>query len=294
MSIYIEQILETLGFNFDSRIKLVRHVEQGGINLDELISNDQFDFYQAYQFKPIFDNTDWILTFLADKGKRAIFHGAYEVLGTTELVVPDDYPHPEHFNELKNFQYDLQRDKSFDIFQNRLVINWTSKRHWHTLHKPRRNDIIEFLPDGYVCDFPGYNNIDLSYQELSAIVNNPTPHRVWHQNLKNIKGIYLILCTKTGKQYVGSATGKDGIWSRWHDYTVDGHGGNNGLIGHLNQHPDAASYFQFSILETFSAGTAKSIIIAREHQIIKHLGTDKFGLNHNQGGGSLTAITRPL
>ena len=118
MSIYIEQILKTLGFNFDSRIKLVRHVEQGGINLDELISNDQFDFYQAYQFKPIFDNTDWILTFLADKGKRAIFHGAYEVLGITELVVPDDYPHPEHFNELKNFQYDLRRDESFDIFQN--------------------------------------------------------------------------------------------------------------------------------------------------------------------------------
>jgi len=52
----------------------------------------------------------------------------------------------------------------------------------------------------------------------------------------------------------------------------------------LNQHPDAASYFQFSILETFSAGTAKSIIIAREHQIIKRLGTDKFGLNHDQCG----------
>jgi hypothetical protein len=32
-----------------------------------------------------------------------------------------------------------------------------------------------------------------------------------------------------------------------------------------------------------AASTAKSIIIAREHQIIKRLGTDKFGLNHNQG-----------
>ena len=72
MSIYIEQIFETLGFNFDSRIKLLRHVNHGVINLEELINTDQFDFFQAYQFKGIFDDTDWILTFLADKGKRAI------------------------------------------------------------------------------------------------------------------------------------------------------------------------------------------------------------------------------
>ena len=142
------------------------------------------------------------------------------------------------------------------------------------------------LPEGYVSVFPGHNNVNLSYKELSAIVSNPIPNRVWYQNLSNIKGIYLILCTKTGKQYVGSATGKDGIWGRWHDYVVEGHAGNYGLKNHLNQYPEAASYFQFSILETFSAGTAKSIITAREHQIIKHLGTDKFGLNHNQGGGS--------
>ena len=281
--IYVEQMFKILDFNFDLRIKLVRHVGQDSINIKELISNDQFDFYQAYQDKGIFDNTDWILSFLAEEGSRAIFHGAFKVLGTTKLQLPKDYPYPEHFNELKNFQYDLQRDEQFDIFRKRLVIEWNNPISWHQHFRPRSKKMIEMLPEGYVSDFPGHNNVKLSYEELSALVNNPIPNRVWHQNLSNVKGIYLILCTQTGKQYVGSATGTDGIWNRWGDYVVNGHGGNNGLREHLNQYPGAAIFFQFSILETFSAGTARGIITAREHQIIKHLGTDKWGLNHNQG-----------
>jgi hypothetical protein len=47
---------------------------------------------------------------------------------------------------------------------------------------------------------------------------------IW-KNALSIKGIYLIMDTKTGKRYVGKADGEHGIWQRWGDYICDGHGG---------------------------------------------------------------------
>ena len=38
--------------------------------------------------------------------------------------------------------------------------------------------------------------------------------------LENIKGIYLVTDTHTGRRYVGSAYGDMGIWSRWRQYAV--------------------------------------------------------------------------
>jgi len=40
--------------------------------------------------------------------------------------------------------------------------------------------------------------------------------------LASVAGVYLILDTETGYQYIGAATGKDGIWGRWSKYIPDG------------------------------------------------------------------------
>ena len=72
--------------------------------------------------------------------------------------------------------------------------------------------------------FPGYDDIDLSFQELESLVKNARPD--WMSALESIKGIYLINDIKTGKRYVGSAYGDQGIWSRWCAYVGGGHGGN--------------------------------------------------------------------
>ncbi|MFF2589646.1 hypothetical protein ACFVSS_17475 [Peribacillus butanolivorans] len=35
--------------------------------------------------------------------------------------------------------------------------------------------------------------------------------------------------TKEGKQYVGSASGKEGLLGRWKEYAINGHGNNTKL-----------------------------------------------------------------
>jgi hypothetical protein len=72
--------------------------------------------------------------------------------------------------------------------------------------------------------FPGFENIDLSFDELEALVRNNRPD--WKAALNSVKGIYLISDSNTGKRYVGSAYGVDGIWGRWCNYAASGHGGN--------------------------------------------------------------------
>ncbi|WP_369123980.1 GIY-YIG nuclease family protein [Bifidobacterium adolescentis] len=41
--------------------------------------------------------------------------------------------------------------------------------------------------------------------------------------------MYVITNTDNGKLYVGSATGRNGIYQRWKNYIDNGHGGNTEL-----------------------------------------------------------------
>ena len=112
--------------------------------------------------------------------------------------------------------------------------------------------------------FPGYDDIDLSFEELEALVRNGRAD--WMAALESIKGIYLISDTLTGKRYVGSAYGDQGIWSRWRDYVLSGHGGNAEL--RLLVTDPSLKYcranFRFALLENRSARTPDDTIQARE------------------------------
>jgi hypothetical protein len=86
-------------------------------------------------------------------------------------------------------------------------------------------NVQEILREPYSGrSFPGFENIDLSFDELETLVRNSRPD--WKAALESVKGIYLISDIKTGKRYVGSAYGERGIWSRWCSYIAIGHGGN--------------------------------------------------------------------
>ena len=86
-------------------------------------------------------------------------------------------------------------------------------------------DVQEILREPYSGrSFPGFEDIDLSFEELETLVRNSRPD--WKAALGSVKGIYLISDIKTGKRYIGSAYGDQGIWSRWCTYVATGHGGN--------------------------------------------------------------------
>ncbi len=145
-------------------------------------------------------------------------------------------------------------------------------------------EVSEILREPYSGrSFPGYEDIDLSFDELESLVKNDRLD--WKAALSNVKGIYLISDTSTSKRYVGSAYSEGGIWSRWSSYVTSGHGGNVGLRELIEEEHNLAycrAHFRFALLEHRSILTDEEVIIKREtywKDIL--LSRGKGGLNRN-------------
>jgi hypothetical protein len=131
-----------------------------------------------------------------------------------------------------------------------------------------------------IGDFPGYHGINLSYRMLKTIVHEANPY--WLGALKSVAGVYLVVDTSDGGQYVGSAYGGDGIWKRWQAYCKTGHGGNKELRRLLKRRGLAhAERFQYSLLEVCDLNASDDYIISREKHWKDVLLSRKFGLNDN-------------
>ncbi len=129
-----------------------------------------------------------------------------------------------------------------------------------------------------VGEFPGYNAVTISNSVLRIITNQQIIS--WYTALANIKGVYLITDTSTGKHYVGKASGDVGIWQRWCAYADNGHGGNVELKALLATNgTDHLRHFQYSILEIADTHASDDDILARESYWMNVLQTRKFGLN---------------
>ena len=103
----------------------------------------------------------------------------------------------------------------------------------------------------------------------------PETNLTWIKALSSVNGIYLIQDTLSGKLYVGSAYGEQGIYGRWSTYAQNGHGGN------LELQSLDSSNFVFSILEIVPATTTVDGVIEYENRWKEKLGTRQFGLNKN-------------
>ncbi|MEZ5716465.1 MAG: hypothetical protein R3D85_15735 [Paracoccaceae bacterium] len=94
-------------------------------------------------------------------------------------------------------------------------------------------------------------------------------------------GVYLITGAD-GAQYVGSAGGAGGIWTRWMDYARTGHGGNALLRAYLGRHPlDTASRAALHHPRNRRSRHRPDTLIARESWWKETLGTRAHGLNLN-------------
>ena len=140
-------------------------------------------------------------------------------------------------------------------------------------------EVVQILPslfDG--DDFPGYENVRLSYQQLATIIKRHK--KDWIAALENQKAVYLITDTHTGKLYVGSAYGENGmLLQRWKNYVNSGHGGNVELKGLSFDY--IKQYFQYSILENYNSRVDKHIILERESWWKDTLKSREFGYNSN-------------
>ena len=152
---------------------------------------------------------------------------------------------------------------------------------------PKNGEPIADMPLSHVLDkrialtdFLGFDRVDIDYKTLKYLVFDGIVS--WKSALSNVKGVYLITDTLTGKQYVGSAYGDECIWQRWSNYAKDGHGGNVELKHLLAQNGENYKYnFKYSILEVCNMNLGNDYVIERENHWKNVLMTRKFGLNKN-------------
>jgi len=280
----IKELLNLRGMDTKLKIKLVRH-QDSRFDLWELYRTGHFDTYQSYQSKPIFHNCDYIVSFMGLDGSRAQLIGVYKVSEkkiSKEIPIPDDFPHRDFFSDLDDYFYKLEPVNNFNDLKDRVIIDWgLSPRAWHQWLDRDDKEVIEILPEGYIKEFPGYLDFILTFDELVRIVQNPVANREWHRMLSAVAGIYLIVDNKTGKQYIGSAYGKDGIWGRWAKYAQTSHGGNELIKELIDSESEYASNFRFTLLHVLLKTATKDEVIAWEVRYKNKLGTKAFGLNLN-------------
>ena len=266
-----------------SKIKLLRHETQE-YDLKEIYNSGHFNAYQSIQSKPWFDKCDFVVSFLGDESKEAArFIGIYKNEGRitpASKIWPKNYPHPKM--PRGSFEYKLTPIDIMEDLKDRLVIDWgKGTRNWaQWLYKDKPKEVLEIRQAGFLRSFTGYTDLLLRFDELVQILEHPRAHQDWISALSSAGGIYLIL-GQDGKQYIGSATGENGILGRWSEYAKNGHGGNKQLKDLVGKQPDAKKHFRFSILEIFSKSLSRKTAESREAIYKRKLGSRDFGFNSN-------------
>jgi hypothetical protein len=249
-------------------VKVLRHKSKEH-NYLEMIARGNFKDYQDKQGWDVFSKAKIIISFIAEHDKYARFVGVWKVLRKS------------HDKDRKLYKYETEEIDGFDDLKKRLIVTWgEGPRSWaQCLHKKGNKEVTEILPRNYDSEFPGYYDVILSFSRLKNIIDNPDSNREWYRMLSAVPGVYLITDTESGQQYVGSAYGKGGIWSRWKNYSKTKHGGNDKMIEMLREHPDRYNKFQFSILRVLESGILEKDVQKHERLVKKKLGTRVFGLN---------------
>jgi len=231
-----------------------------------------FNAWQQWQKNRNFERP-YVLSLIAMPGRdRWLFAGLYESAGRTW------YEHDQHWD------YDLRLVPASEVLQGRMIVRFTRSGRQPYVYADNHVgelEVFEILPEPYsIAEFPGYRSVNLSRADLELICRQQPES--WRTALSNVAGVYLISDTQSGKLYVGSATSDGGIWQRWCDYAVTGHGGNRDIKQLLaGEGIERTRYFHYSILEIADTHTSPHDVRDRESHWKDVLMTRTNGLNAN-------------
>ena len=252
----------------NSRVKLVRHKDSRSEYKELIKDKTELLNYQRQQSKEVFKDCDYIVSFVGLERRKSLLFGVFKVNGVEKV---DGY-----------YYYDLEAIQGFDHLIDRVVIDWGDNAiAWHQWYHKQQKEVVQILPKGYLGTFTGLLDFVLTFDELTKLVQNPDANQDWKNHLSSINGIYLILDSKTGNQYIGSANGNEGIWQRWSNYVASYHGGNKKLIDLCSSEEGYFKSFRFSILQTLPSNITQKEIVAIENLYKLKLGSRAFGLNSN-------------
>ncbi len=209
----------------------------------------------------------YIVSFAQISGDKFLFGGIFEI------------------KERYETQYDVELKEWNNDLIGRLVIEYEGGTKRITAFRPERLSnikITEIYPARYTGEiFKSVSLINHDYSVLETIFIKELQD--WKIALSKVKGIYLLTDKLTGKHYIGSASGEDGIWGRWSQYISNFTGGNKELMILIEEKGEDyfKNHFKFSVLETVGSSLTKDEIIQREQLWKEKLFTRKFGYNSN-------------
>ena len=240
----------------------------------------EFKDWQEHQTNKNFSR-QYVISLIYYSKNVWMFGGVYEIEQNPSLVTIDSRNLWKYNSKLLDTEQDLI-GRAFFYYKKEFRASYPG------LDLQSQNSIspsemyISHILDKKVSlnDFPGFDQVNINYETLKLIVDDDI--QSWKSVLSNVKGIYLIVDTVTGKQYVGSAYGDECIWQRWVNYATNGHGGNKNLKELLTANGFQYRYnFKYSVLEVCNMSLGNEYIISRENHWKEVLMTRQFGLNDN-------------
>ena len=269
-------------------------IDQFGIDTKSLYINDKNQLLQELSFhhdtnRPTKNATynyvmdqDYTLHFIPydDKNNLWLFVGAYYQTGTYDV---------KYDNHTSTY-YKLQLEEKYSRLKGRLIVHFDRKKGTRHVRGGLETDLANRMTLHSILEqkisnikFRDYQNVHLTYPQLKSIITNTDP--TWQNALSAINAIYLQTDKKTGKQYVGSAYGRDKLWGRWKQYVETYHGGNKSLKELYEK--EGPQYFEdnftYSLLEVVpnSRKDMSNLVIERESWWKIILQSRKFSYNNN-------------
>ena len=268
--IKLTDLIETAGVNLDD-FKIHCATGEGANGPLQAFLAGRWQRWQEGQNQENF-KCQQILSLIHLGKSRWLFGGVFKVLG----VAPDT-AHPPN-----RFRYSTNELAGLDHLTGRAIIEFNKTFRNSYLRGKKYGDglLVAALREKRmtVSEFKGFNEVRLSHAELTSVIGESNPS--WRGALRSVAGIYIITDNLSGKMYVGSACGGDGIWQRWTAYASSGHGGNEELKKLLQlKGIDHVKHFQYAILEVCDVRTGEKVVLKRESHWKDVLRTREFGLN---------------
>lgn len=257
-------------FNDDSqfRFHLAKQEPEGTRPIDVLArSRDEWLGWQVYRGKKKERFVkDKIVSFAQISGTKFLYGGVFNIVSRDQE------------------EYEVAYSPEYSDLRGRLVINYAGDNSRGTVFTPsyifQHSEISCIYEYKYQGEpFYSYDEINHNFEQLEIVIKNQLND--WKVALSNVFGVYLLTDKKTGKHYVGSAYGTDGIWGRWSNYIDGSYGGNKELIELYNQHTETyfKNNFKFTILEILPTTKTPEEVIQRESMWKKKLLSIEFGYN---------------
>lgn len=221
-----------------------------------------FEEYQSIQpTEDFFKHKRFVLAFIADGRNLSRFVGCYEIMDQYPAKQAEKllcFPHKEFYERPGHIYFKMILSEYMKDLIDRLVIDWPGAIGYVQYSKTAlaKKTVISIFPDSKHV-FPGYNRVVWDFPTMQEYMNKPEEYEEIEKALKEVFAVYLVVDPVSGKYYVGSAYGKDGLFGRWKKYAVtkgvggnlDNGEGNKGIIDYLKENPESYLRFQYSILE---------------------------------------------